>query len=284
MFKSVIGAVALLLASSAAFAADVYQPEPAPAEPAYQPVEVSSASGWYLRGDTGWAWKKSRGATFYQGGSSSDEAEFTTASLRSGFTLGAGVGYQINNYLRSDVTFDYMFRSDFEGSTRGSGAAFGACVGPCTSRDLASMAGYSLLANAYVDFGTWASITPYAGAGIGGTYVKWSDLSNTSCEDGNPANCDDTVTHRGRGNWRLSWALMAGASVDVTCNLKADVGYRFRRVEGGRMFDFAENGGPGYDRGFNSHEGRVGLRYVFSGCDQQAYVPPADIPYQPVYK
>ena len=78
---------------------------------------------------------------------------------------------------------------------------------------------------------------------------------------------------------------MAGAAVDLTCNLKADVGYRFRHVTKGDMFGFASNGGPGYDKGFYSHEARAGLRYSFSGCETATYIPPAEIPIeQPVYK
>jgi hypothetical protein len=34
--------------------------------------------------------------------------------------------------------------------------------------------------------------------------------------------------------------LMAGASIDVTCNVKADVGYRFLHVGGGDMFGYNE--------------------------------------------
>jgi opacity protein-like surface antigen len=275
-----LGAVALLAAHGAASAADLYQPtEPMPVAPVEQ-VEVASTSGWYLRGDIGYSFNKTRGAWFHQGGDASDETNFTTSSLRDSFTLGGGVGYQINNYLRTDATLDYMFDGDFRGSTTGGGAVAGPCLVSCTSRDIASMSALSLLANAYVDFGAWGYITPYVGAGVGGTYVKWGDLKNTNCSDSDSSDCE-SVYHKGRGNWRFTYALMAGASVDLTCNLKADVGYRYRRVEGGRMFDYKMNGGPGYDRGFHSHEGRVGMRYVFSGCDQQAYIPPAEIP---VYK
>ena len=142
------------------------------------------------------------------------------------------------------------------------------------------------MANAYVDLGTYGAFTPYVGGGIGGTYVKWNDLKNTSCETADPTNCDDTVTHGGKGNWRFSYALMAGASVDVTCNVKADLGYRFLHVNGGSMFGYAENGGPGRDKGFNVHEVRAGARYLFGGCEQPvAYEPQPEIPLQqPVYK
>lgn len=279
MKKMMFGAIALL-AAHGAFAADLIPPsEPVPLTPS-EPIQVTEASGWYLRGDVGYSVNKLKGAWFHQGGWSSDETDFTTGSLRNGFTIGGGVGYQVSSYLRADVTLDYLFKGDFRGSTTGScGVAT-----HCTSHDIASMNALSLLANAYVDVGTWGYVTPYVGAGIGGTHVSWGDLKNTSCDDEDSSHCDDTVTHKGRSSWRFTYALMAGASVDLTCNLKADLGYRFRHVEGGRMWDYKNHGGPGYDKGFATHEGRAGLRYVFNGCAEQAYMPPVDIPVAPVYK
>lgn len=278
MKSSVIGLVAALSACTSAFAADLYQPAP-PVLNAPE-VVINDASGWYLRGDAGYSFNKLRGANFFQG-SNALLSDFTTASLKDSFVVGAGVGYQINSYLRSDVTLDYLSQADFRGSTRGSGAAFGACVGPCTSSDRTSLNAYSLLANAYVDLGTYGGFTPYVGAGIGGTYVKWDKLRNTACAD-DGSGCDGTVEHGGKGGWRFTYALMAGASYDITCNLKADAGYRFRHIEGGDMFGYKANGGPGYDKGINSHELRIGARYVFNGCTAQAYEP--EIVPPPVYK
>jgi opacity protein-like surface antigen len=283
MKKTLMGALAIALAASAAHSADLYQPQP---EPAYTDVpEVTvqqSSSGWYLRGDVGYGFTDFDGADFYQGNYTGSKTDFHTAKLRDGLTLGVGVGYQVNSYLRTDLTFDYLNKTDFEGSTKGSGASFGACVGPCTSRDTSSMRAYSLLANAYVDLGTYGYVTPYVGGGLGGTYVKWDKLRNTSCAD-NGSGCDSTVEHGGKGSWRFTYALMAGATIDVTCNLKADIGYRYRHVEGGDMFGYAQNGGPGYDKGFDVHEARVGARYSFGGC-ATPYVPEEPAPAPIVYK
>jgi opacity protein-like surface antigen len=91
------------------------------------------------------------------------------------------------------------------------------------------------------------------------------------------------VTHNGSSSWRFAYALMAGVSVDINCALKADVGYRYRKIKGGGMFGYVSNGGPGYDRGFHNHEVRGGLRYTFGGCKETAYVPPVTYPPQ-VYK
>ncbi|MDL2409067.1 porin family protein [Rhizobium calliandrae] len=280
MMKTLIGAAAVLLVGTSAFSADLYTPPPA------APEVVSQSSGWYLRGDVGYVFTDLRGANYFQG-SNSNMHDFDSASLDDTWSLGGGVGYQVNNYLRTDVTLDYLFKSDFHGSTSGDcgGCGPGFTAVPATSHDVASLTAYSLLANAYVDIGTYGIFTPYVGGGLGGTYVKWDKLKNTSCSDDNPGSCDETVTHNGRGGWRFTYALMAGTSIDLSCNLKADVGYRYRHIEGGDMFGFAENGGPGYDKGLNLHEARIGARYTFGGCQTASYMPPAEIPPQPaVYK
>jgi len=278
MKRSLYGVFAALLITSNAFAADMLPAEPIAEAP--PEVTVTEATGWYLRGDVGYGFNDLRGAKYFQG-SNASEVDFATSDLGNAWTAGGGVGYQVNSYLRTDVTLDYLGKSKFKGSTVGScGAAL-----DCTSRDISSLTAWSLMANAYVDLGTYGYITPYVGGGIGGTYVKWKDLSNTSCETGNPGNCDDTEYHDGKGNWRFSYALMAGASIDVTCNVKADVGYRFLHVGGGEMFGYRDNGGPGRDKGFNVHEARVGARYLFGGCQTASYEPAPEIPLQqPVYK
>ena len=201
---------------------------------------------------------------------------FTSSKLRGSYSVGGGVGYQMSKHLRSDVTLDYFGKADFRGSTRGGCGVLPA--GPCTSTDLSSFSGLSLLANAYVDIYKHGRFTLYGGAGLGGTRVKWDGLSNTSCAD-DGSGCDPTDYHGGGAKWRFTYALMAGASVDLTCNLKADVGYRYRHVSGGGMFkSLTSSGYQGYDRGFDSHEVRGGLRYGFGGCAQEeVYIEPAPI-------
>lgn len=276
MKTSLIAVAAAMLASTTAYSADVYQPEPAPYMAAPE-ITVSESSGWYLRGDLGYSFNKIKGAEYFQG-SNSLVNSFASVDLKDSFTVGAGVGYQINNYLRTDVTFDYKFKSDFRGSTRG-GCSFP--LEACTSNDLAAMRAYTLMANAYIDLGTYGYFTPYVGGGIGGSHVKWDKLRNTSCQN-DGGGCDATVEHDGKGSWRFAYQLMAGASVDLTCAVKADAGYRFRHTMGGDMFGFASNGGPGYDKGFQSHELYAGARYVFGGCQEQhvAFDPPPPLVYK----
>jgi opacity protein-like surface antigen len=269
--------------SAQANAADLYQPEPAP-QVVEQPV-VAAASGWYLRGDVSYDITDMKGAKYFAGDNNS-VTHFGEHDIDNTANLGFGVGYQVNDYFRVDKTFDYMFSANFRGSTKGRGSDFGACQTSCVSTDISSFAAYSLLANAYVDIHKWGMFTPYVGFGLGGTYVRWDDLKNTSCNANNPNDCDATVTHKGRDSWRFTYALMAGTSIDINCQFKADVGYRYRHVNGGSMFGFKADGGPGSDKGFDIHEVRSGVRYQFGDSCQTAYMPPAELPQaeQPVFK
>lgn len=178
------GAAMAVFGAGTAMAADALPPiVEAPYIEAPVSHPVAAAGGWYLRGDVGYSWNKIRGANFFQGGNAT-YAPFTTTSLRSSYSVGGGVGYQITSHLRTDVTLDYFSKADFRGSTTGGCGVLPA--GPCVSTDISSVSGLSLLANAYVDFGTYGRFTPYAGVGIGGTHVNWKSLSNTSCSSRQP--------------------------------------------------------------------------------------------------
>ena len=109
---------------------------------------------------------------------------FDRADIDDSFNLGIGIGYQVTDYLRVDVTGDYVFEADVKGNSCvqtvnkvcGGGAYFGQPTG--TFKDNTSVERFDLLANAYLDLGTYGSITPYVGAGIGGSHVNYDKLSN----------------------------------------------------------------------------------------------------------
>jgi len=284
---SLLVSIATLTCIPGAFAADLYAKQtPGLPSPAYDfppPVQErhSESGGWYLRGDINHHWSELRGVEYITYGSGQVDPgrnEFTWTDLSGAYSLGAGVGYQINRHFRTDLTVDYWFKSDFRGSTAGSS---GGCD-PCVSTDSSSYSALLLMANAYVDLGTYAGVTPYVGAGIGGARVKWGDLIN-EIDTG-------TFPHRGGKEWRFAWSLMAGASYCLTDSLQLDAGYRYTRINGGKMFDYASWAGPGYDGGINVHEARAGLRYAFGGpslhCapQQVVYEQPAYEPPAPVYK
>lgn len=282
---------ALLLAGVAwhALAADL--PEPTVVEPPpvadYTPAPAPAFGGWYIRGDVDYHWNDFRGADYYTYEYHTDASGALTSvdgkrngklygDLDDGWSVGGGIGYQITDYLRTDVTADYYAKADFDGYTEG----FCGTGQPCKSKDESELSTWLLLANAYADFYTYKGFTLYGGAGIGGAHVKWGELRNSD-DDGQ-------FVHEGNSDWRFAYALMAGASYCLTSNLDLDVGYRFAHVQGGEMFGY-NFAGPGFDNGLNVHEVRAGLRYNFSdksyrdGCGAPpapAYEPPPE----PVYK
>lgn len=259
-----------LLVAGSATAADLYVPQQAP-EPYAQPAPVQT-SGWYLRGDIGYSFNDMRGAYYFPAGG---YQAYDTTDVGNFWMVGLGAGYQVTRHFRVDFTGDYGFKSDFHGTTSST-----SCGGtPCGSDDHGSVKLLSLLANAYVDLGNWHGVTPYVGAGIGGTHVDWGHFTSTAV--GGCVGCGGA--YEGKSDWRFTYALMAGASVDITCNLKFDASYRYRHINGGAMTqDFpGGNAGRGFDKGFNVQDIRGGLRYTFGGCPAPQY---ASYQPAPVYK
>lgn len=247
------------------------------------------AGGWYIRGDIGYAHASVDGVEYLQAGLLT--GEFEQFDLDSSWTIQGGLGYQVTDYFRVDATLRYFGSMDFTGSSAPAGSncngGYGFFCDYSESTELESMT--MLMANAYVDLGTFQGFTPYVGAGIGGAHVSWGDLLNDQTCTGSaddPTCSGIDFIHEGQQEWRFAWALHAGASYDITCRTKLDAGYTFTRVEGGNMFGSAtpvggtgEFGGRGYDGGIDVHTGQIGLRFALddSGC-----APPPSAPI--VYK
>ncbi|PWL16891.1 porin family protein [Falsochrobactrum shanghaiense] len=209
-------------------------------------IASPSVGGWYLRGDLGYSWSKFKKADYSTDNSGAGASGFNDrfyGDLKGSFLIGGGAGYQVADYFRTDFTLDYMTRARFEASCGGDTG--------CGMEGSGHLSALSVLANAYVDLGNFAGFTPYIGAGLGGTHIKWADLHHNA------------GTLEGAANWRFTYALMAGASVDLTHNLKLDAGYRYRHVNGGKMFEGNSALGDGHDKGMGIHDIRIGLRYMF---------------------
>jgi opacity protein-like surface antigen len=192
---------AILFATASAQAADPpgsWDPGPFSYErPAPRYVEM--VSGWYVRGDFGYR--------FNHVGSVEASRAVTTHKYPDslGLTFGAGYKYQ---WFRSDVTVDYAPRV----TARASSAS--AVSQPQYSTKLDAL---SLLANFYLDLGTWGGFTPYVGAGAGVSYLRGREYTDTTL----PINY--AVTN---GRTNFSWAAMAGVAFQVNPNWVIDVGYR----------------------------------------------------------
>ena len=266
-----LAAVAGLLASGAA-ASDIdiiNAPE----------IDVSGstvAQGWYIRGDLGYSGWTRGGEPGYTvaapGGGIASRERFDNARFSDDLSYGFGAGYQFNDMIRADLTADF-----FGGDIRGDSNVAAPCSGAeaagtsCGFNHGADYSAVSLMANGYVDVGTFAGFTPYVGLGAGMTRVSWGDVNAQAFCVAGAAACSGTAyggdVLKGEDSWRFTYALMAGATMDINERLKLDFGYRFSDTAGGRMFQYGAaeqalgaTGVKGRDEGFQRHEIRVGLR------------------------
>jgi opacity protein-like surface antigen len=280
----------LLLAASAALlvgaatlaqAADIIDPPVIDLPEPVMPTPHVATGGWYIRGDIGYSMNKMSEVTYDTFSGGSFGSGLLRGELSNNYSIGGGIGYDTGNYLRVDLTADYFSKSNFSGNSYCTITG----VSQVCSNDSATMSALSLLANAYIDLGKYSGFTPYVGAGMGGTNVNWGTLNNVCTAAAIAAGQCTSSTHAGDSDFRFTYALMAGVSYDVSDCVAVDAGYRYRKVQGGKMFGIAAIGNPGagHDNGFTSHDFRVGARYKFGGCGG-SHVPDYQPDYQPVYK
>jgi opacity protein-like surface antigen len=237
-------ALALLLGFTAtsAVAADMGGPEPAFAAP-QKPELVELGTGWYIRGDTSYT-------RYINPQVSYSNIQYLRESIDSGWTAGGGFGYKFLNWLRADVTLDYRFPAAFKARTE---------VPGFFSEERAKINSYALLANAYVDLGTWSGLTPYIGAGIGGGGSRAESYVGTNYTAAGVLVNQRAFFAKERNT--LAWALMGGVAVEVGHGFSLDFGYRYLSLGDyrsqvdvlGRDVRFKDN---------KTHEVRVGLRYM----------------------
>lgn len=128
----------------------------------------------------------------------------------SAVVIGGGAGYQYNENLRADLRVDWA--GSYDRKNR--------------NNDLDVT---TVLGNLYFDIPTSTMITPYLGAGAG---YGWGTIGHGNDKDG------------------FAYALMAGATVDLTDSLSLDTEYRFRSI-------MSSGANP------MEHQIMTGLRYKF---------------------
>lgn len=269
------------LMSGSALAADLDNIINAPQEDPYVPVEIGT--GWYIRGDISYDFASTATGSYRTYGVASagppvtyayGAADYDNFDYQAGGDWSVGGGYQFNSFLRADATIGYWKRGVYGTDSDPAPCAIGfpTAVG-CRSVDTTTVTAWESMANVYADLGTFVGVTPYLGGGLGVVNVKYGDLSNVAeCFDAAGAaiaTCGYSATHPGLSSWRFAWAVMAGASYDLTKNLKFDLGYRYSHVDGGAMFGFdaattalGATGTQGSDDGFSTHQVKAGLRYA----------------------
>ncbi len=254
---SVAGAVSILafaaLGSQSAAAADL---DPA-LEDAPQIMPVSNVvfgSGWYVRGDFG-------GARLYKANPfdpgrltfanaatilEQDRGAALQQSHRFGFVADLGAGYSFNSWFRADVVGDFneptqsvAVGSPIRCQTGRSPAKFNTCA----SVFQANLQSYDVLANGYIDLGTYYNIvTPYVGGGAGLSFGHADTAVNFARAY--------PTTSTSAQYYKPAFALMAGLAFQVYDHTKIDIGYRYLNL------------GTVLGTTIQKQEVRAGLRYM----------------------
>ena len=269
--KSLAAAGAASLLSSVAFAADM--PSIA-APPAYAPPQVEDFGGWYLRGDIGFNNQRVRRLNNVLDANNTSSVQnlgFNTAGI-----FGLGVGYRVNNWFRADVTGEYRGNSQFYGTDQ---ITFPGGVGTDTYH--ATKNEWVVLANAYVDLGTWWCLTPYIGAGIGGARVNIIGFRDDGFNNVGGLSVS-TAYAADASKFNFAWALHAGITYKVTQSMSIDLGYRYLDMGNGmtgatRAFDNSfVNGGPFTFNHISSHDLKLGVRWMLepAPAPQPVSLPP----------
>jgi opacity protein-like surface antigen len=261
--------------STAALAADF-----PPTLPPVQPVlQAATESGWYLRGDIGITNQQLRSLR-----QRLDSTLLTSEQVGMGFDSSpfflVGVGYQFNNWLRFDVTGEYRAKANFHGSNNVTFADNGGTA-VLVDNYSASKSEWVVLANGYLDLGTWWYMTPFVGAGVGFSRNQIDGFRDDGIGfHGNSGGPITTVAFGGPGvKWNFAWALDAGVAYTVTPSFKVDLAYRYLNLgvaQTGptRAFDNSvTNGGAFSFNGLVSHDVMLGVRWMIQP-EEPADAPP----------
>ena len=188
-------------------------------------------SGWYLRGDLGYRLNDLGGVDSAIGIISSGD------TIDDRFTVGGGAGYK-SGWFRMDATLDWAPRASYTSVT------------PDYRMKVETT---TLLANLYLDLGTWSGITPYIGAGAGISWNRTSDyFSNALLLPG--------IAGMKEAKWDFAWAAMGGLTYHLSPNLLLDLSYRYLNL-GDAITPIAANNNQLTIKDMTAQEFRVGLRY-----------------------
>jgi opacity protein-like surface antigen len=269
--KFLMAAGAASLLSSAALAADM--PSIAPPPQYYAPPPPADFGGWYLRGDIGMT---NQSLKSLDSNASANVISTSGLGFDSAPLFGVGVGYQVNNWFRADVTAEYRGRANLHGTqtvVTAGGTAFRA------DNYSGSKSEVLVLANAYVDLGTWWCVTPFIGAGVGASYNRISGFRDDGIGNQFGVALPVSVTNfADAGKWNLAWAAHAGLAYKVTPNVTVEFAYSYVNLGSGSPGPFTafDNSASGPTsivlKNITSNDLKLGVRWNFD--NPPVYAPP----------
>ena len=124
-----------------------------------------------------------------------------------------------------------------------------------------------VLANAYVDLGTWWCVTPFIGAGVGGARVSINNFTDQGLANLGAGALPGLAFGDNVSKWNLAWALHAGLAYKVSPNFTVELAYRYLDMGDGltgdlRTFDGTNNiNNPMTFKNITSHDLKFGVRW-----------------------
>jgi len=225
--KCIVAAGAATLLSSIALAGDM--PSIA-APPMYAAPQIEDFGGWYLRGDIGFSNQHvDRLNNLLDVNNTSSDQRL--GSNKAGI-FGLGVGYKLNNWFRVDATGEYRGNSQFSGTDH---ITFSGGVGTDTYH--ATKSEWVALANAYLDLGTWWSMTPFVGAGVGAARVSIANFTDERIANNGGTVLPSLAFGDNVAKWNLAWALHAGVAYNFSPNFTVQLAYRYLNMGDGLTGD-----------------------------------------------
>ena len=249
------------------------------------PPPVEEFGGWYLRGDIGFSNQRVKNIEM----GDNRNAQLLSIQQNTAFdTAGIyqiGVGYQFNSWLRGDITGQYRGNSNFKGTDRVTFPASG-LVGNGINNYNATKSEWVVMANGYVDLGTWWCVTPFVGAGVGMARVNIANYTDNGAIDigTTPAG----VAFRGgpfpsyagapaASKWNFAWALHTGLAYKVNPAMTVELGYSYMNLGDATTgpvstYQGATLGVPMQFKDITSHDLKLGVRWNLDS--PPAYAPP----------
>ncbi|MBC7578603.1 MAG: porin family protein [Tardiphaga sp.] len=270
--KLILAAGAASLMSTAVFAADMPLPPPT----SYAPPPVEDFGGWYLRGDIGFSNQKVKNIAMGDNRNAAllslqENVAFDTAGI-----FGGGVGYQFNNWLRGDITGQYRGNANFKGTDRVTFPSAG-LVGNGVNNYTASKSEWVVMANGYVDLGTWWCVTPFVGAGVGMARVNIANYTDNGSTIVGGVTSTSFAGAPAASKWNLAWALHTGLAYKVNPATTIEFGYSYMNLGDattGPVSDYTgfTRGVPMQFKDITSHDLKLGVRWNLDS--PPAYAPP----------
>ena len=180
------------------------------------------------------------------------------------FAGALAIGYDFSDYgapIRTEL--EYTTRSSYR--TESDRVYPGIVDVPVKSQNKVKI--QTLMFNAFLDFETDTSFTPYIGAGLGVAFIKGENTVSSPYNihrisyDGGVSWTNVNTISTSESERKFAWDLTAGGAWDLTDNLALDLGYRyfnFGKVKTGDYLDAQTSSGQ-----TALHEVMLGLRLSY---------------------